>query len=82
MSFYNRNRTRERNNRDRGLGIRRDRRLRVLVHFDAESEELRQILQIGVVNLTGQPIVQPPQPSFHNRPSIGIPVDPMSQLDL
>jgi len=50
----------------------------VLVHFNGDSRELRQLLHIGIMNHTGQPIshslAQPQQPPIHDRPSMGIPM--------
>jgi len=52
-------------NINKHLGVRRERRPRVSIHFDVDSQELRQLLHTCVVNLLGQPQPQPmvpPQP--------------------
>jgi len=40
----------------------RDKRRRFSIHFDANSEEFNQLVQIGYLNLAGHPAFHPPQP--------------------
>jgi hypothetical protein len=70
-------------NRGQNVGWKRGRnkRLRFSIHFDVDSEEFNQLLQIGFLNLVGQGHFQPPpplvRPPLQPHPNIvGIPMQP------
>jgi hypothetical protein len=58
IRFFNRG-SHGRGNRGRGNWNRGPRRPRFSIHFDAESQELGQLFQVGFSNWIGKEVVQP-----------------------
>jgi hypothetical protein len=75
-----------RGNRGRGNWNRGPRRPRFSIHFDADSQELGQLVQAGYFNWIGQGVVQPrpEMPPFQAPQALGIPIPPhvSSQLEV
>jgi hypothetical protein len=71
-----------RGNRGRGNWNRGPRRPKFSIHFDADSQELGHLFQVGFINWIGKGVVQPrPEiPSFQAPQVPGIPVPPHVSL--
>jgi hypothetical protein len=77
MIFFSRgSHSRRSNNRDRGLGPwkRGNKRLRLSIHFDADSKEFNQLLQTWFLKLASQQAYRPHPIPENPHPNIGIPI--------
>jgi hypothetical protein len=81
MSFFNKG-IHGRGNRGRGNWNRGPRRKRFSIHFDAYSQELSHLFQVGFFNWIGQGVVQPrpKKASFPSPACPGIPIPPHVSL--
>jgi hypothetical protein len=81
MSFFSRG-SHGRGNQVRGNWNRGPRRPRFSIHFDADSQELGHLFQVGFFNWIGQGVVQPrpERPPFQAPQVLGIPMPPHVSL--